>query len=215
MTHHPYTPSLTIRTQALFQQTPAHGELIIPGPGMATGQETLSASQAAEIAEQKAREDLIRHLGLPTGADALMDEFATALTEKTGLLYGFVNIFFGRQTFIGLHNPPSDSGHITLGRTMDREHGLCPAVVRRRRALPLPDVYASPRFSGNHVVDAIGVRAYFGAPLIHGESGVVLGTVCGVDPEARPHSDARRILGIVKATGADVLHALTTGAPVH
>ncbi|MGW3308296.1 GAF domain-containing protein [Streptomyces sp. NPDC001073] len=180
---------------------------------MATGQETLSAQQAAEIAEQEAREELIQRLGLPTNPDALMDQFATDLAEKTGLLYGFVNIFLGRQTFIGLHNPPSDSGHITLDRTMDREHGLCPAVVRRRRALPLPDVHASPRFSGNYVVDAIGVRAYFGAPLIHEESGVVLGTVCGVDPEARPRSDARRILHLVKANGAEVLHTLTAGAP--
>ncbi|MDV9168614.1 GAF domain-containing protein [Streptomyces sp. W16] len=219
MTQHPQMPpppAMVRRTPGLLQPRSEQRELLVAGPGVIrAGQETLSAVQAQEIAEEQAREELIQRLGIPTGADDVMDQFALQLAENTGLLYGFVNIFRDRQMFVGLYNPPSDSGHIILDRTMDREHGWCPAVVKRRRALPLADVHASPRFSGNYVVDAIGVRSYFGAPLIHEESGVVLGTVCGVDPEARPRSDARRILDIVKATGADVLHTLTTGAPAH
>jgi GAF domain-containing protein len=65
-------------------------------------------------------------------------------------------------------------------------------------------VHASPRFSGNHVVDAVGIRAYFGAPLIH-DSGIVLGTVCVIDPEKRPLSEARRLRDIVINVGTQVL----------
>ncbi|WP_432040897.1 GAF domain-containing protein [Streptomyces chartreusis] len=218
MTHHTYadaTPALTRRTPGLHA-SPTRSELIVPEPGaILLGQETLSASQAQQMAEQQARERLIQQLGLPTGADQLMDEFADHLAEKTGMLYGFVNLFLGEQTFIGLHNPPADSGHLILGRTMSRDHGWCPAVVRRKMALPLPDVHASPRFSGNFVVDAVGIRSYFGAPLIHAETGITLGTVCTIDPEARPRTDARRLLRVVKDGGSEVLHALTSATAVH
>ncbi|WP_236257129.1 GAF domain-containing protein [Streptomyces hygroscopicus] len=177
-----------------------------------SGQELVSAAQAQELAELQAREELIQRLGVPTAPDDLMDQFADHLAEATGMLYGFVNLFLDEQTFIGLHNPPQDSGHLILGRTMSRDHGWCPAVVKRKKALPLPDVHASPRFSGNFVVDAVGIRSYFGAPLIHEESGITLGTVCTIDPEARPRTDARRLLDVVKAGGTEVLHALTSGA---
>ncbi|MET9761868.1 GAF domain-containing protein [Streptomyces sp. NPDC006372] len=217
MTHHthtPQTPALTRRVRDV-QAAPTAGQAISVRPGtLHTGQELISAAMAEELAEQKAREELIQHLGIPTGPDDLMDQFADRLAEATGMLYGFVNVFRGEQTFIGLHNPPPESGHLILGRTMDREHGWCPAVVKRRKGLPLPDVHASPRFSGNAVVDAVGIRSYFGAPLIHAETGITLGTVCTIDPEARPRTDARRLLGAVKDTGAEVLHALTSGASV-
>ncbi|MET9443530.1 GAF domain-containing protein [Streptomyces sp. NPDC006610] len=150
------------------------------------------------------RYELITRLGLPTQAHPDFDKFARTMTEQTGLLYGFVNLFLGQQTFVGLHQPPAGSGHVTIGRTMSVDHGWCPEVVDRKKALPLPDVHASPRFAGNHVVDAVGIRAYFGAPLIH-DSGTVLGTVCVIDPDKRSLSDARRLRDIVIETGRDVM----------
>lgn len=99
-----------------------------------------------------------------------------------------------------------------LGRTMSLEDGWCPAVVRRKNALPLWDVHASSTFSGNLVVDMVGIRSYFGAPLI--VEGIVLGTVCAIDPEARPRSDAQHLLDAVKDGATLVLDALTSGAPV-
>ncbi|MBT1098096.1 GAF domain-containing protein [Streptomyces sp. Tu102] len=207
-----HAPALVRRRPLGLHAVPTGPEVIVPGPGaVVPGQDTVSGAHAKQWAEQQAREELIQRLGLPTGADALMDAFAHHLAETTGMLYAFVNLFLGEQTFVGLHNPPADSGHLILCRTMGRDHGWCPAVVKRQRALPLPDVHASPRFSGNHVVDAVGIRAYFGSPLIHAETGITLGTVCTIDPEARPRSDARRLLGVVKAGGADVLNALTSG----
>ncbi|AZS90062.1 GAF domain-containing protein [Streptomyces griseoviridis] len=158
------------------------------------------------------RESLIRHLGVPTGPDEIMDEFATSLATSTDFLYGFVNVFLAQQTFVGLHNPPPDSGHMILGRSMSLEHGWCPAVVRRRMALPLHDVYANCRFAGNYVVDAVGIRSYFGSPLIHPETGITLGTVCVIDPDVRTLADSRRLLGLVKSAGAEVLHTLIASA---
>ncbi|MEV6949235.1 GAF domain-containing protein [Streptomyces sp. NPDC051172] len=211
-THTPHPPALVRRRPGL-QSVPTQQDLIVPKPGTITlGQETVSRAQAQEAAEHQARVELIQRLGVPTGPDDLMDQFADHLAEKTGMLYGFVNIFLGVQTFVGLHNPSPDSGHLILGRSMSRDHGWCPAVVKRKRALPLPDVHASPRFSGNAVVDAVGIRSYFGAPLIHAETGITLGTVCTIDPEARPRTDARRLLSVIKDEGAEVLHALTSGA---
>ncbi|MFD3580972.1 GAF domain-containing protein [Streptomyces sp. NPDC058683] len=211
MTNQPRTP----HPAALDRRTPdrllphADRHLLVPPPDtVRLGQETVSAARAQELAEQQARMELIQHLGMPTGAHAFMDQFADHLAEATGMLYGFVNIFLDQQTFVGLHNPPMESGHLILGRTMSLEHGWCPAVVKRKTGLPLFDVHASPRFSGNFVVDAVGIRSYFGAPLIHQQTGIVLGTVCTIDPEARPQSDARRLLSIVKSTGTEVMHAL-------
>jgi PAS domain-containing protein len=98
-------------------------------------------------------------------------------------------------------------------------------VVTRRKALVLDDVFAYPRFAGNPVVDELGVRSYLGAPLID-EDGVVLGTVCAVDPS--PHSGAenagwgQRGLEAIKKVASEVvaeirsrrqLDALTANAP--
>ncbi|MFC3352106.1 GAF domain-containing protein [Streptomyces echinoruber] len=176
--------------------------LIPPSPGAAGGE------TARELAELTARIDLVRRLGLPVGPDPAFDELATRMAVSAGFLYGMVNLFLAEQTFVGLHNPPRDSGHPIVGRTMSRRHGWCPEVVKRRRALPLHNVHASHRFSGNQVVDAVGIHSYFGAPLIHADSGIVLGTVCIIDPEPRPLEDARRLRDIVTATSSQVMDAI-------
>ncbi|GHH22154.1 GAF domain-containing protein [Streptomyces lanatus] len=204
-------PALGQRTSAPLLAAPGQ-DVIVPRPGaVSLGQEVVSAAQARELAERQEREALLQRLGVPTGPDDRMDQFADHIAETTGMLYGFVNIFYAEQTFVGLHNPPPDSGHLILGRTMSLEHGWCPAVVRRKKGLPLWDVHASSTFSGNVVVDMVGIRSYFGVPLIY--EGVVLGTACAIDPEARPRSDARRHLDAVKDGGALVLDALTSRAP--
>ncbi|MFF8732288.1 GAF domain-containing protein [Streptomyces sp. NPDC015171] len=159
------------------------------------------AQQAPELAK---RYELLARLGVPTVANDDFDELARDMAEKAGFLYGFVNLFLEEQTFVGLHQPPADSGYVIVGRTMSRDHGWCPEVMARRKALPLHDVHASPRFSGNAVVDAVGIRSYFGAPLIH-DSGTVLGTVCVIDPEKRPLAEARRLRDIVINASAQVM----------
>ncbi|MFF4934528.1 GAF domain-containing protein [Streptomyces griseofuscus] len=158
------------------------------------------------------RHALILRMGLPTEAHPEYDAFARDMAAETGFLYGFVNPFFAdRQQFIGLHQPPAGSGYPIIGRTMSLSDGWCPEVVGRRRALPLHDVYASPRFAGNPVVDAIGIQSYFGAPLIH-DSGIVLGTVCVTDLHKRPLADARSLLGIVSEYAQRVMRHMTDGS---
>ncbi|MFD5258327.1 GAF domain-containing protein [Streptomyces bobili] len=203
MSHHP-NPYLASPTAPPALSLPRRGTrdaargLITPPATAVTGPQT---QQAPELAQ---RYQMLNRLGVPTVASEDFDDLARDMATKAGFLYGFVNLFLEEQTFVGLHQPPADSGYVIVGRTMSHDHGWCPEVVARKKALPLHDVHASPRFSGNHVVDAVGIRSYFGAPLIHG-SGTVLGTVCVIDPEKRPLSEARRLRDIVISTGAQVM----------
>jgi GAF domain-containing protein len=176
---------------------------IAHGPSVSAGA-AVTGPQLEQAAELARRYELLERLGLPTAASHDFDELARNMATQAGFLYGFVNLFLEEQTFVGLHQPPADSGYVIVGRTMSRDHGWCPEVVARKKALPLHDVHASPRFSGNHVIDAVGIRSYFGAPLIH-DSGAVLGTVCVIDPEKRPLSEARRLRDIVIDAGAQVM----------
>lgn len=178
--------------------------LSIPAGAAVTGQQTQQTQQTQQATELARRYELLERLGVPTAASEDFDELARNMATMAGFLYGFVNLFLEKQTFVGLYQPPADSGYVIVGRTMSHDHGWCPEVVARKKALPLHDVHASPRFSGNHVVDAVGIRSYFGAPLIH-ESGTVLGTVCVIDPESRPLSEARRIRDITINVGAQAM----------
>ncbi|MER5439130.1 GAF domain-containing protein [Streptomyces sp. NPDC002790] len=168
--------------------------------------------QDQPAAELTRRYELLKRLGVTTAANEDCDDLARGMATQAGFLYGFVNLFLEEQTFVGLHQPPADSGYVIVGRTMSRDHGWCPEVMSRRKALPLHDVHASPRFSGNAVVDAVGIRSYFGAPLIH-DSGTVLGTVCVIDPEKRPLAEARRLRDIVINASAQVMDHIAR-APV-
>ncbi|EOY45626.1 GAF domain-containing protein [Streptomyces anthocyanicus] len=180
-----------------------------PLPPPATALTSQPPQQSLELAQ---RYELLNRLGVPPVANEDFDNLARDMAEKAGFLYGFVNLFLEEQTFVGLHQPPADSGYVIVGRTMSRDHGWCPEVMARKNALPLYDVHASPRFSGNAVVDAVGIRSYFGAPLIH-DSGTVLGTVCVIDPEKRPLAEARRLRDIVINASAQVMDHITR-APV-
>lgn len=87
---------------------------------------------------------------MSTAASQDFGELARDMAERTGFLYGFVNLFLEEQTFVGLHQPPANSGYVTVGRTMNHDHGWCPEVVARKKALPcttctLPPLQRQPR----------------------------------------------------------------------
>jgi hypothetical protein len=153
---------------------------------------------ATELAEMATRLARFKELGIPMQGRDVLDDIATDMAGRSGFVWAMVNAFSNDQTFLGLHNPAAESGYPIVGRTMNRDHGFCPDVIQRRLSLPLPDVAASPRFQGNHVVDAIGIQSYFGSPIVDAETGLALLTVCIVDPEPRTLADAARLQAIVK-----------------
>jgi GAF domain-containing protein len=142
--------------------------------------------------ESPKRARRLEELGFGDEPDPEFDAFAKRLADVTGAPYAMVNFITGeRQYFAGLSTPSSGPGGGEgsavgePGRVMDRDHGYCPHVVVRRKALVLDDVCDYPRFAGNPVVDEIGIRSYLGAPLID-HTGTTLGTICVVDTEPRP-----------------------------
>ncbi|HEY9367291.1 GAF domain-containing protein [Streptomyces sp.] len=155
----------------------------------------------------------LRQLGIGERPEAVFDEFAKKLAEVTAAPYTMVNfIDENRQFFAGLHTPngPQSVSDVGTGagavsRYMDRDHGYCPHVVVRRKALVLEDVCDYPRFAGNPVVDEIGIRSYLGAPLID-RTGVALGTICVVDTEPRPWG--RPGLETIKAMAAELVEKI-------
>jgi GAF domain-containing protein len=180
-----------------------------------------------EDKEAPARTERLRRLGLGERPDPALDAFADRLAERTRAPYAMVNFLDShRQFFAGLHRPardvlnvdtpvgadPADGGgpRPELGRHLPRDHGFCPHVVVRRRALVLEDVGEYPRFAGNPVVDEFGIRSYLGAPLIDG-TGMVLGTVCVVDVEPRPWG--REGLAIIKSAAAELAPLLDQRPP--
>ncbi|MEV2258609.1 GAF domain-containing protein [Streptomyces anulatus] len=205
MSYQPTDPHLAAQTDPTVLSLPQRGMRNgLHGPAIPSGPSVSGPPPAHRAIELGQRYELLERLGVSTAASEDFDELARDMAERTGFLYGFVNLFLEEQTFVGLHQPPANSGYVFVGRTMNHDHGWCPEVVARKKALPLHDVHASPRFSGNLVVDAVGIRSYFGAPLIH-DSGTVLGTVCVIDPEKRPLHEARRLRDIVINAGAQVM----------
>ncbi|WP_327720773.1 GAF domain-containing protein [Streptomyces sp. NBC_00490] len=166
-----------------------------------------------EDKEAPARAVRLHGLGLGERPEPALDAFADRLAELTGAPYAMVNfIDEKRQFFAGLHTPDArpavvrtDETKPELGRHLERDHGFCPHVVVRRKALVLEDVCDYPRFAGNPVVDEFGIRSYLGAPLID-RTGMVLGTVCVVDVEPRPWG--RPGLETIKSSAAQLVTRL-------
>lgn len=161
--------------------------------------------------EDKEAPDRTRRLrGLVLGdhPEPTLDAFAYALADLTGAPYAMVN-FLGEegQFLAGLHTPAvapvvrADGTGALLGRTLPRDHGFCPHVVARRKALVLEDVSDYPRFAGNPVVDEFGIRSYLGAPLID-STGMVLGTVAVTD--VQPRAWGQPGLAAIKTQAADL-----------
>ncbi|MEW2117672.1 GAF domain-containing protein [Streptomyces sp. NPDC005474] len=175
--------------------------------------ETFTDDPETEASQMATRLTRFEQLGIRMEGVEVLDDIANDMGERAGFLYAMVNAFGQEQTFLGLRNPPQDAGYPIVGRTMSRSHGWCPEVVRRKLSLPLPNVAASPRFASNHVVDAIGIQAYFGSPVIDEQTGLALLTVCIIDPEPRTLNDARRLLAITKETARTAADALRIKTP--
>ncbi|MEU9878613.1 GAF domain-containing protein [Streptomyces phaeochromogenes] len=171
-----------------------------------------------EDKEAPARTRRLRVLGLGQHTEPFLDAFADRLAELAGAPYAMVNfIDEERQFFAGLHTPyggipaeppteaRTDATKPRIGRYMARDHGFCPHVVVRHKALVLEDVRDYPRFAGNPVVDEFGIHSYLGAPLID-RTGIALGTVCVSDVEPRPWGRAG--LDTIKSMAAELVERI-------
>lgn len=167
--------------------------------------------------ELQRRTERLRMLGLGTQPEPEFDAVAARIAEMGGAPYAMVNfISESEQYFAGLYTPGSSSdgaleaaqtaAQASPGRVMARDHGYCPHVVVRRKALILGDVCDYPRFAGNPVVDEIGIRAYMGVPLIEEETDTALGTICAVASEPRPWG--RPELHALKTMAAEVMQLI-------
>ncbi|MGG8407047.1 GAF domain-containing protein, partial [Streptomyces sp. 12297] len=156
--------------------------------------------------EAPARAERLRALGLGERADAEFDAFARRIADTARTPYAAVNfIDQDRQFFAGLYHRPDAPAGAYTGRLLARDHGYCPHVVVRRRALVLEDVRDFARFAPNAVVDESGVRSYLGAPLTD-RQGFVLGTVCAVDLE--PRRWGRAGLDTIKELAAELMNVI-------
>lgn len=159
-------------------------------------------------AELQQRIQLLTDQGLGEATeqfDAFAADLATAFAAQLGagaeVPYAMVNLVTHQQQyFVGLHCPDDKD---QVGRTMSHDHGYCPEVVSRGKALVLPDVYAHPRFAANPVADKIGIRTYAGAPLIY--DGALLGTVCIVGTTRLPLSTGEPSRALIKDHAARLM----------
>ncbi|MGP3981624.1 GAF domain-containing protein [Streptomyces sp. KR80] len=166
-----------------------------------------------EDSDAPARVARLRELGIGDTPVPEFDDFARELARITGAPYAMVNfIDENRQYFAGLYTPGEGQSGVELdpqqaqpGRVMSRDHGYCPHVIVRRKALVLEDVCDYPRFAGNPVVDEIGIRSYLGAPLID-HTGMAIGTICVVDQEPRPWG--RQGLETIKSMAAQLVEGI-------
>ncbi|MEV5761625.1 GAF domain-containing protein [Streptomyces tendae] len=169
-----------------------------------------------EDREAPARVQRLRRLGLAERPDPALDAYAGHLSGLVEAPYAMVNFLVeGGQFFAGLRVPEvppvtrGDGTNPEFGRVQARDHGFCPHVVVRRKALVLEDVRDYPRFAGNPVVDAFGIRSYLGAPLID-STGTVLGTVSAAD--VRPRTWGTAGLATIKSAAADLVRRIERSA---
>lgn len=143
------------------------------------------------------RDAALRKRGLHDTPDEELDAIAALVAKQAAAIAhipylpsSMVNWrTLDRQFFGGLHVATGGLGGATaedIPRHMELEDGWCPKVVRRQKAYPLDDVRDSPRWVGNPVTNALGIRAYLGAPIFDPDDPtLVLGSVCVVDTEER------------------------------
>ncbi|MFI0470068.1 MULTISPECIES: GAF domain-containing protein [Saccharopolyspora] len=122
----------------------------------------------------------LRELGLlGLQRDEQLSGFAAKMTETFQAAVAVVNIFDAtNQNFVGAHMQAGGDASSLTG--MPKNVGWCPHTLARKKAFPLGNVMAYPRFAGNVLVDEMGAKSYLGAPLID-DTGTALGTVCVVD----------------------------------
>jgi hypothetical protein len=156
------------------------------------------------VSSAEERTHRLQVLGLNNNeAEATFDQvahIAATLTQSPLALVNFINT--ERQMYRGMYVPPASEDEqggegvffdLTdlAGREGPADLGFCPHVVAQGAQLALDDVFDYPRFKGNPVVNALGVRSYLGTPL-RDHTGMILGTLCVLDTKPRKWDQGRK-----------------------
>ncbi|MBB2948424.1 PAS domain S-box-containing protein [Actinoplanes lutulentus] len=126
-------------------------------------------------------------------ATGLVDRESPVLDRITGLAQRLVGgsatlvtlVQEERQCFVSQAGPSASP----MFRETPLSHSYCQYVVEAGAPLVVPDAREHPLLRGNPAITEYNAIAYLGVPL-RSPDGFVLGTLCAVDREARPWSDA-------------------------
>ncbi|MGQ0846375.1 MAG: SpoIIE family protein phosphatase [Sporichthyaceae bacterium] len=131
--------------------------------------------------------------GLRPEPDATFDALARAACSALRVPISLVSLLdVERQFFPGSCGMPSP---MQQDRALPLTETLCRMVVDRGEPLVFGDGPADPRVADNLMVAEFGVVAYIGLPLTD-DDGLVLGSLCVVDLEARDWTEHdRAVLG--------------------
>jgi serine phosphatase RsbU (regulator of sigma subunit)/anti-sigma regulatory factor (Ser/Thr protein kinase) len=127
--------------------------------------------------------------GLTAAPDAAFDALARAAATALRVPICLISLLDSDQQFFpGACGMPSPMAE---GRTLPLTETLCRIVVESGRPLIFSDGPADPRVADNLMVAEFGVVAYMGFPLAD-DDGLVLGSLCVVDLEARDWTENDR-----------------------
>lgn len=116
-----------------------------------------------------------------------LSEFVRRATETTSYPTSIISLMGKRTQFFAASRGLPSELEVTGGT--DRSVSLCQHVVRDNKSFEWEDASLDPT-APQGMVNAYGVRAYFGAPLI--VQNVVIGSLCVVDTAPRALSDQQR-----------------------
>ncbi len=130
---------------------------------------------------------IVEQTGLLTGAaDDALDRLARLAAAIVGAPSAYVSLVArDRQVFPGMAQAGSD---LVGSRSEPISNSFCQFAVATGEPLVIPDSRANPLTQATARARESKVGAYAGIPLSTAQ-GVILGTLCVADPEARPWGD--------------------------
>lgn len=137
---------------------------------------------------------------LDTPPEAVYDRLTQMVVQILGAPISLITLVAGERQFFksqcGLPEPWASLRETPL------THSFCQYVVMSEQPLRVPDAREHGFLKSNLAIPEIGVIAYLGVPLVSAE-GLVLGTLCAIDSEAREWTD--QDLEILYALAAQVV----------
>ncbi len=129
-------------------------------------------------ADDSRRLELLQMLDLLNAdPDPAFDRLARVAAGVTGAEIAMVTFLAGERQWIRAR-----VGTVATEALVAESFCIC--VLDRSTLVEIPDAAADPRFAGNKfVVGPRAIRSYAGCPIVY--EGVVLGTVCVLDPRPR------------------------------